>query len=74
MRRRPNTWRSSYCYTKTHGVPPAEAELQRYFKASPPPVHNIVVPPEKLYAGAARSIQFLLWRDQLPDLQERPLH
>jgi repressor LexA len=63
-----------YYYTKLHGVPPAEADMQRYFNVSPPSVHNMVVTLEKrrLIArtpGAARSIQLLLSRDQLPDLQ-----
>ncbi len=29
-----------YYYTKIHGYPPAEADLQRYFKVSPPSVHQ----------------------------------
>jgi Mn-dependent DtxR family transcriptional regulator len=32
-----------YYYTKLHGVPPAEADIQRYFNVSPPSVHNMVV-------------------------------
>jgi repressor LexA len=63
-----------YYYTKLHGVPPAEADLQRYFKVSPPSVHNMIVTLEKRQLikrtpGAARSIQLLLGRDQLPDLE-----
>jgi Mn-dependent DtxR family transcriptional regulator len=63
-----------YYYTKLHGVPPAEADMQRYFKVSPPSVHNMIVTLEKrrLIArtpGASRSIQLLLSRDQLPDLE-----
>ena len=59
-------------YTKLHGVPPAEANMQRYFKVSPPSVHNMIVTLEKRQfiartPGAARSIR-LLRRDQLPDL------
>ena len=62
-----------YYYTKIHGVPPAEADMQRYFKVSPPSVHNMVVTLEKRRLikrtpGVARSIQLLLGRDQLPDL------
>jgi repressor LexA len=62
-----------YYYTKLHGVPPAEADLQRYFNVSPPSVHNMIVTlKRRLIArtpGAARSIQLLLSRDQLPDLE-----
>jgi Mn-dependent DtxR family transcriptional regulator len=62
-----------YYYTKLHGVPPAEADMQRYFKVSPPSVHNMIVTLEmrqliKRTPGASRSIQLLLGRDQLPDL------
>ena len=63
-----------YYYTKLHSVPPAEADMQRYFKVSPPSVHNMVLTLERrrLIArtpGASRSIQLLLGRDQLPDLE-----
>ena len=62
-----------YYYNKLHGVPPAEADMQRYFRVSPPSAHNMIVTLEKrqLIArtpGAARSIRLLLSRDQLPDL------
>jgi Mn-dependent DtxR family transcriptional regulator len=62
-----------YYYTKIHGVPPAEADMQRYFDVSPPSVHNMVVTLEKRgfitrTPGAGRSIQLRLRRDQLPDL------
>jgi hypothetical protein len=48
--------------------------MQRYFKVSPPSVHSMVVALEKLgfirrTPGAARAIQLLLSRDQLPDLK-----
>ena len=36
-----------YYYTKIHGYPPAEADMQRYFKVSPPSVHQMVVRLEK---------------------------
>ena len=62
-----------YYYTKIHGVPPAEADMQRYFNVSAPSIHNMVVTLEKRgfirrTPGASRSIQLLLNRDQLPDL------
>jgi repressor LexA len=62
-----------YYYTKIHSVPPAEADMQRYFNVTPPSVHNMVVTLEKRRLikrtpGAARSIQLLVRRDQLPDL------
>src|SRR5262245_59114101 len=30
-----------YYYTKLHGVPPAEADIQRYFRVSAPAVHEM---------------------------------
>ncbi len=62
-----------YYYSKLHGVPPAEADMQRYFRVSPPSVHNMIVTLEKRglikrTPGASRSIQLLLRRDQLPDV------
>lgn len=61
-----------YYYKKIQGVPPAEAETQRYFNVSAPSIHNMVVTLEKggfirRTPGANRSIQLLLARDQLPD-------
>jgi len=63
-----------FYYTKIHGDPPAEADMQRYFKVSPPAIHNMIVTLENRglilrTPGAARSIQLLLSRDELPDLQ-----
>jgi repressor LexA len=63
-----------YYYTKVQGVPPAEADFQRYFDVSPPSVHNMIVTLErrgfiKRMPGVSRSIQLLLRRDQLPDLE-----
>jgi len=60
-------------YTKIHGYAPAEADLQRYFKVSPPAVHQMVLTLEKKglikrIPGQARSLSLLLPRDELPDL------
>jgi hypothetical protein len=32
-----------HSYTKLHRTPPAEADLQRYFKVTPPAVHAMVL-------------------------------
>ncbi len=63
-----------YYYTKTQGVPPAEADMQRYFNVSAPSVHSMAVALEKRglirrTTGAGRSIWLLLRRDLLPDLR-----
>ena len=61
-------------YTKVNGVAPAEADLQRYFRVTPPSVHQMVLTLERkgLIArvpGEARSIRVLLPQDQLPRLE-----
>jgi repressor LexA len=63
-----------YYYTKIHGQPPAEADIQRYFKISPPSVHQMILTLEKnrlieRVPGKARSIRLLLSREELPDLE-----
>jgi hypothetical protein len=61
-------------YTKVHGVPPAEADLQRYFKVTPPTVHQMVLTLERRglitrAAGQARSIGVVLPPERLPPLE-----
>jgi len=63
-----------YCYTKLNGYPPAEKDIQRYFKVTPPTVHQMVITLEEKELISReprqpRSIQVLLPRDQLPDLK-----
>ena len=63
-----------YYYTKLNGRPPAEADMQRYFRVSPPTVHQMVLNLEErgLIArvpGEPRSIRLLLPREQLPELE-----
>ena len=62
-----------YYYTKLNGRPPAEAEIERHFKVSPPSVHQMILTLEKngfisRIPGEARSIQLLIPRTELPDL------
>ena len=62
-----------YYYTKLLGYPPAEADMQRYFKVSPPSVHQMIVRLEKRglierKPGQPRSIRLLMSSDQLPEL------
>jgi len=63
-----------YCYTKINGRPPAEADMQYYFKVSPPSVHQIVVKLESLglierKPGVGRSIRVLIDPDKIPRLK-----
>jgi hypothetical protein len=60
-------------YSILHGSPPAEADLQRYFKVSPPAVHQMVLTLEKQgfierRPGQARTIRVLLPPEELPAL------
>jgi DNA-binding MarR family transcriptional regulator len=61
-------------YTKVHGLPPAEADIQRYFRVTPPTVHQMVLTLEKReiitrVPGQARSISVVLSPDRLPKLE-----
>ncbi|HEX8271084.1 MAG TPA: hypothetical protein VF615_00455 [Longimicrobiaceae bacterium] len=60
-------------YTRLHGRPPAEADIQRYFEVTPPTVHQMVLTPERRgfierTPGEARSIRVLVPAAELPPL------
>ena len=62
-----------YYYTKIHGRAPSEADMQGYFRVSPPAVHQMVLSLEKLgliirTPRQGRSLKLLLPREKLPDL------
>ena len=62
-----------FYYTKLNGRPPAQADMQRYFRVSPPSVHQMLVTLERKgfiarTPGAARSIELLVARDDLSPL------
>src|SRR3954454_18325755 len=61
-------------YTRVHGRPPAETDMQRHFRVSPPSVHQMVLTLERLgligrQPGVARSIEVLLATEDLPVLR-----
>ncbi len=63
-----------YCYSKINGRPPAEADMQWYFKGTPPAVHQMVLTLEQRglierVPRRPRTIRVLLPRDELPDLE-----
>jgi len=63
-----------YYYTKIHGRPPAESDLQRFFRVTPPVVHQMIKTLEAhgfidRKPRTARSIELRLTRAQLPDLE-----
>ena len=63
-----------YAYTRVQGRPPAEADLQRYFRVSPPSVHQMILTLERngliqRTPGVARSIELLIAPELLPVLR-----
>jgi repressor LexA len=61
-------------YAKLNGCPPAEEDMARYFRITPPSAHQMVVTLEQRgmiqrVPGQARSIRLLLAREDLPDLE-----
>lgn len=62
-----------YYFTKIIGQAPAEADFQRYFRVSPPSVHNMIVTLDERgfisrERGRGRSIKLLINRQDIPDL------
>ena len=60
-------------YSKLHRRPPAEADIQAYFRVTPPSVHNMIVTLERRgliskTPGAPRSIRVLVDPNLLPPL------
>ncbi len=63
-----------YNYTKIHGRPPAEADMERYFRVSPPSIHQMILRLEERglvsrNPGEPRSIRLLVPPEELPMLQ-----
>ncbi len=63
-----------YYYTKINRMPPSEIDMRRFFRVSPPAVHEMVKALDRLgfitrEPGKARTIRVLLPRDELPDLE-----
>ena len=63
-----------YYYTKIHRVGPAESDFQRFFRVTPPIVHQMIKTLDKRgfierEPGRPRSIKLRLTRAELPDLQ-----
>jgi hypothetical protein len=62
-----------YNYTKIHGCPPAELDLQYYFRVSPPAIHDMIKTLERnglieKTPGQARTIRLLVAPEYLPRL------
>lgn len=63
-------------YTTLHGVAPAEADMQRFFRVTPPAVHRMVLALEqrgllRRVPGQGRSIVLRLPPDEIPRLERR---
>jgi Mn-dependent DtxR family transcriptional regulator len=63
-----------YAYTRVLGRPPAEADLQKHFKVTPPTVHQMLITLERKglirrTPGVARSIELLIAPESLPVLR-----
>jgi DNA-binding MarR family transcriptional regulator len=64
-----------YNYTIMHGRPPAEADLQRFFRTTPPTIHQMILKLEEKglisrVQGQARSIRLLVDSDEIPRLRK----
>jgi len=63
-----------YNYTKIHQQAPAESDLERYFRVSPPSVHDMIKTLERnglieRTPGQARSIRLCVLPEHLPRLE-----
>ena len=63
-----------YAYSRMFRRAPAEADMQRHFRVSPPSVHQMVVTLERArlirrQPGVARSIEILVAPENLPILE-----
>lgn len=61
-------------YTKIHGRAPAESDLERYFRVSPPSIHDMIKTLERnglieRVPGQARSIRVCVPSEYLPRLE-----
>lgn len=61
-------------YTKIRGLPPSEADIQRYFRVSPPAVHQMILNLEakgliERVPRTPRSVRLTVPRSDLPALE-----
>lgn len=61
-------------YMVMHGRAPAEADLERFFRTTPPTIHQMILKLEEKgligrTPGQARSIRLLVERDDIPRLK-----
>lgn len=63
-----------HTYTLLNGRPPAETDFQRFFRVTPPSVHQMIVQLERRglvsrVPGRPRTIHVMLREDEIPRLQ-----
>ena len=63
-----------HAYSLVNDRPPAQADMQRFFRVTPPTVHRMLLTLEKAglisrRPGVARSVAVLVARDHLPRLE-----
>ncbi|QCY09544.1 MarR family transcriptional regulator [Pseudomonas sp. MPC6] len=63
-----------HAYNLVNGYAPAQADMQRFFKVTPPSVHQMLLTLEKAglisrQPGCARSVSVLVEYDVLPRLE-----
>lgn len=63
-----------YHYTKVNGRAPSEADMERYFRVTPPSVHQMILTLQakgliERVAGQGRSIRLLIGHQDLPRLE-----
>ena len=64
-----------YLYCKLHRRSPAELDMAKYFRLTPPAVHSMVVKLDELglitrEPGVARSIRVAIPREEVPELED----
>ena len=62
-------------YTVLHGIAPAEADIQRFFRVTAPTIHQMILTLERRgllgrVPGRARSIRLLISPDAVPPLEQ----
>jgi Mn-dependent DtxR family transcriptional regulator len=62
-----------HLYTRLHRRPPAQADIQQYFRVTAPSVHQMMLTLDRAgvirpQPGAARSIEVLVDPKHLPEL------
>ena len=63
-----------YNYTRIHGKAPAEADMERFFKTTPPTIHQMILNLEakgliSRVPGKPRSIRLMIAAEDLPVLK-----